>query len=703
MNGKDIFRDLKKGYKPQLNGFDLQNRHIFSAKVGQKLPVFNQAAIPGGEYRVNVAELIQSINPYATNPFIRVRQTLDFYFFPYNYSNTMFNQLIAGRKDLTLRTQIGQDLEVANFCLGDFLAFLLSYHAALYAVCSDGWQPADPDDKQVVSFQGKRMCDCCHLQISPESYMISDIVRALDLYGYGNYLPLFKAVENAMSNHLVSVNDQTFYDTFTNYYAYDRGDGISDGSAWVLLRQSTNLFNWTGDSLPVGSDFSFSTNWEPRNYNLFRPAAYNRVYDAFVRNSYFTEHLVAYITHPTGSAEDPKHTFEFAELFNFDGLTNINIKGLSSAAAARRLWLMLSIFALKPATHFKDLFTGVMPDSQFGDISVMMDNRNWMNLEVDSNFFRQYPDESSVLAGYGKESIDNTLGYNAVSVENDIPSNTKFRFNPALAISVLEQRRANALQIFRERQMRAGNRTSDNFRAHFGVEPYSNTDMLPTYLGSFEGDVISNTTVSTSDSGDMSVGSRAAYATGSMSGNQIEFKSKDFGTIIGILSIVPYDDYNAFMVDKELSKLEQFDFAFSEFDDLGLQAAPLDDFTIFGLPTSDLNLPLNTIRGYLFRYYEHKLAVDKVHGEFYRGWTPRHLNTWATSFNQIPNGVFSHYTSARPTLNPLQESFFYVQVNDLDSVFGFAADYHQSSDQFAINVNFNAPALQPLSVLGLPY
>lgn len=700
MNGKDIYRDLKKGYKPQLNGFDLQNRHIFSAKVGQKLPVFNQAAIPGGEYRVNVAELIQSINPYATNPFIRVRQTLDFYFFPYNYSNTMFNQLIAGRKDLTLRTQIGQDLEVANFCLGDLLAFLLSYHAALYTVCSDGWQPADPDNKQVVTFQGKRMCDCCHLQISPESYVISDIVRALDLYGYGNYLPLFKAIENALNNSLASVNDQTFYDTFTSYYAYDRGEGVSDGSAWVLLRQSTNLYNWTGDSLPSGSDFSFSTNWESRNYNLFRPAAYNRVYDAFVRNSYFTDHLIAYFIDPIAPLEDSKHTFEFAELFNFDGLTNINIKGLSSAAAARRIWLMLAIFAIKPSTHFKDLFTGVMPDSQFGDISVMMDDRSWMGLEIKTGY-EYYSGDSPALEAKSLVDGDNhPAGTIAPIVMTD---GDKYRFNPALAISVLEQRRANALQIFRERQMRAGNRTSDNFRAHFGVVPYSNTDMLPTYLGSFEGDVISNTTVSTSDSGDMAVGSRAAYATGTMSGNQIEFKSKDFGTIIGILSIVPYDDYNAFMVDKELSKLEQFDFAFSEFDDLGLQAAPLDDFTIFGLPSSDLNLPLNSIRGYLFRYYEHKLAVDKVHGEFYRGWTPRHLNTWATSFNQIPNGVFSHYTSARPTLNPLQESFFYVQVNDLDSVFGFAADYHQSSDQFAINVNFNAPALQPLSVLGLPY
>ncbi len=685
MNGKDIFRDLKKGYKPQLNGFDLENRAIFSVNVGQKLPVYNIETVPGTKIRINPAAIMQSINPFQTKASIRLRQTLDFYFFPNNYSNTMFNQMIAGRKDVYLRSQINHDLAVCSFELSYFLERVLAHYGACFYCASDGADKMSPSSN-------KRMCEYGHLTISPSSNLYADVIRSLDLLGYGNYYPLLNAIETEVKTY---TNNLGYAGAFAKLFvplAIDKPSYVKE-----LVRQATNLdvFKYP---LEEGffPDYADDEAWDVKQYNLFAPAAYNRVFDAYIRNSYFTEKLSLFVYNEDNVASDTSIIdFDFAELFNFDGLTKLH------ASDDREFYNLCAIFAIKPAARFKDMFTGILPDSQFGDVSVMMDNRAWLGLEIKTGDTYYAGDTVNLEA----RDIDIALDHPSGTISNVVvTSNDKYRFNPALAISVLEQRRANALQLFRERQMRAGNRTGDNFRAHFGEDPYSNTDMLPTYLGSYEGDVLINDVTSTADSGDAALGSRASYGTGVLNGNTIEMESKDFGTIIGILSIVPYDDYNSFMIDKSHTKLEQFDFFFPEFDDLGLQAASIDDFSIYGYRGSSI-WNQNVIRGYLFRYYEHKLRTDKVHGAFYRGFYCRYdPSSLGTHISSIPaNGGLSHYVAARPSLDPTEESFLYCQINDLDSVFGFAASFDQQFDQFFYNINFNAPTLQPMSVLGLPY
>lgn len=684
MNGKDIFRDLKKGFKPQRNGFDLESRAIFSVNVGQKLPVYNLEVVPGTSVRINPAAIMQSINPFQTKASIRLRQTLDFYFFPNNYSNTMFNQMIAGRKDVYLRSQINHDLAVCSFELSYFLERVLAHYGACFYCASDG------ADKHSPSFN-KRMSEFAHLTISPSSNLYADIIRSLDLLGYGNYYPLLNAVETEVKTYNSNLS---YAGVFAKLYVASSADKPS--FVKELVRQATNLdvFKYP---LEEGfyPDYADDDAWDVKQYNLFAPAAYNRVFDAYIRNSYFTENLSLFVYNEDAVSElTSVITFDFAELFNFDGLTKL------SSADDRQFYNLCAIFAIKPAARFKDMFTGILPDSQFGDVSVMMDDRSWMSLQFKSDV--SIPDGSYA---WSNTADGNPANVGSIDFEDaSVQGTTKFRFNPALAISILEQRRANALQLFRERQMRAGNRTGDNFRSHFGTDPYSNTDMLPTYLGSYEGDVLINDVTSTADSGDAALGSRASYGTGTLNGNQIEMESKDFGTIIGILSIVPYDDYNSFMIDKSHTKLEQFDFYFPEFDDLGFQAASLDDFSIYGYRGSTV-WNQNVIRGFLFRYYEHKLRTDKVHGAFYRGFYCRYDPTsLGTHISSIPaNGGLSHYVAARPSLDPTEESFLYCQINDLDSVFGYAASFDQQFDQFFYNINFNAPALQPMSVLGLPY
>ena len=67
--------------KVHRNGFDLSFRNLFTAKVGELLPVMCKEVIPGDKFDINVSSFTRT-QPVQTAAFTRLREYYDFYFVP---------------------------------------------------------------------------------------------------------------------------------------------------------------------------------------------------------------------------------------------------------------------------------------------------------------------------------------------------------------------------------------------------------------------------------------------------------------------------------------------------------------------------------------------------------------------------------------------------------------------------------------------
>ena len=51
----NIMSSFKLQNHPSRNGFDLSNRHTFSAKLGELLPVQVKECLPGDKFKINLS------------------------------------------------------------------------------------------------------------------------------------------------------------------------------------------------------------------------------------------------------------------------------------------------------------------------------------------------------------------------------------------------------------------------------------------------------------------------------------------------------------------------------------------------------------------------------------------------------------------------------------------------------------------------
>ena len=76
------------------NVFDLSQRHIFSAKAGQIIPVACVDTVPGDKFELDLVNIARTM-PLNTAAFTRMKQSFDWVFVPYRSLWSRFNEFIA--------------------------------------------------------------------------------------------------------------------------------------------------------------------------------------------------------------------------------------------------------------------------------------------------------------------------------------------------------------------------------------------------------------------------------------------------------------------------------------------------------------------------------------------------------------------------------------------------------------------------------
>jgi len=436
-----------------------------------------------------------------------------------------------------------------------------------------------------------------------------------------------------------------------NYFNYSRAElsaklleylGYGNFHPYVT---SENL-DW--DSAPLMADL---------NLNIFGLLAYQKIYADFFRDSQWER-----ISPST---------------FNVDYLSGDNMRiDFSSSNFINNY----NFFDLRYCNWQKDLFHGVLPRQQYGDVATV-----------------NFTPEGSLTFRNMRQTPVTTPEMMKSFASTDVTLNAPGS-DYGFAFSILALRQAEFLQKWKEITQSGNKDYKDQIEKHWGVSAGDTVSEMCTYLGGISSSLDINEVVNTNITGD-NAADIAGKGTG-VSGGSINFNAGGkYGLIMCIYHCLPMLDYTTDFVDPAFTKVNVTDYAIPEFDRVGMQSVPL--VQMMNPLKSQGDAPY-LVLGYAPRYIDYKTSFDVSVGAF-----KRDLKNWVISYgnqsliNQL--GSKDSVNEPVPSLGDVNYTMFKVNPNSLDPLFAVAVNSELSSDQFLCSSFFDIKVVRNLDTDGLLY
>lgn len=582
--------------KPSRNGFDLSRKNIFSAKVGELLPVACVECIPGDKFKINLKNFTRTM-PINTAAYTRIREYFDFFFVPtelmWHKYNTWVSQMTDNNQHATSLT--------ANTQLTDRHPYMSMNSLLNKMTALDASNPS---------------------KLNPLGYRrLAQSVKLLNYLNYGQF-----TVDPTKSE-------------VGHRYAKD-----------VAV-------------------------------NPFPLMAYQKIYADYYRNSQWEN--------------------AFAPSFNCDyikGDTDLEIPIGTALSDYGQMW------DLRYCNWNKDLFMGVLPNSQFGDAASMsgagisvFETPHFL-VSTNSGVTQAY------LSGAGA-SVDSTRKYNNFNTSDGVTQSLYLSVEDVKKLStslglgtggftILALRQAEALQKWKEITQSQSKDYKSQIEAHFGVslsDAYSDRcQFVDGIVNTIDINEVVNQNIS---------GNNAAEIAGKGVGvgdGYLNFTADVHGYFMCIYHAVPLLDYAVSGVDKHNIKTYVTDYAIPELDACGMVEVPWME-----LNSSEIDAGVNTNSdgfGFAPRYYDYKTAVDRVHGAFVHGG----LDAWVAP---LTDAYMTSILDVNPSSPSYEVNYKYFKVNPniLDPIFAKNAGDLVDSDQLLVNASFDIKAVRNLDYNGLPY
>lgn len=411
----------------------------------------------------------------------------------------------------------------------------------------------------------------------------------------------------------------------------------------------------------------------PLHYNLyvslFNLLAYQKIYADYYRDSQWERvspscFNVDYMPYSTGSS------------------------GMMLSMNYSDFYENYSMFDLRYCNWQKDLFHGVVPNQQYGDVaSVSFDSNVLINGQSVVN--------TSAIPSHGTTStITSARGSSA------IPALSPLTVNPSFSILALRQ--AEFLQKWKEITQSGNKDYKEQVEKHWNVSPGDGFSEMCTYLGGISSSLDINEVVNNNITGD-NAADIAGKGTG-VSNGVINFNSQGrYGVVMCIYHCLPLIDYTTDFVSPSVTRVNAADFAIPEFDRVGMQTVPLS--YISNGPLSVLPLAIPNEVGYAPRYIDYKTDIDTSIGAFKTS-----LKNWVISYdNQSLANQFGFDVGSPelPVPNPANSTWNYtlfkVNPNSLNPLFAVEVDSSVDTDQFLCSTFFDVKVVRNLDTDGLPY
>lgn len=621
---------------PHKAGFDIGSKNLFTAKVGELLPVYWDMAIPGCDYDIDLAYFTRT-RPVQTAAYTRIREYFDFYAVPCDLLWKSFDSAVI---------QMGEVAPVQSKTLLDPLTVGTDipwcYLSDLFTGCyySGGDAPLG-NTVSAISGYGNIF-----------GYNRADVSHKLFSYlNYGNFVvPSYSGVGSSSSRWL-NTSFNSSVSGYSQKYSHDNAVSLFPLLAYQKIYQ--DFFRWS--------------QWENSD-----PTAYN-------------------VDYYTGSGN----------LFGPSGLS-------SSIPSSNAYWKRDNMFSLRYCNWNKDMFMGILPNSQFGDVAVVSgseDIETFVPVEVFNSI-----NESNIvnppLAGTHTPVFTNdamtsntTPSRIRVSGASGTPSSV---VGSALGVrsllggefSILALRQAEALQKWKEITQSVDTNYRDQIKAHFGINTPASMSHMAQYIGGIARNLDISEVVNNNLSDSTSEAVIYGKGVGTGSGKMRYHTGSQYCIIMCIYHAMPLLDYAISGQDPQLLCTSVEDLPIPEFDNIGMEAVP--SVVLFNSPVFVNTSSEVDFLGYNPRYWPWKSKIDRVHGAF-----TTTLKDWVAPIDDFYLNKW--FSSTEGTEASLSWPFFKVNPNTLDSIFAVAADSTWETDQLLINCDVSCKVVRPLSQDGMPY
>lgn len=390
--------------------------------------------------------------------------------------------------------------------------------------------------------------------------------------------------------------------------------------------------------------------------------------------------------------------------YNFDWYSGGNIFSSLTGTALRSYIEGNNLLTLRYANWPKDLFMGVMPNSQLGDVSVVdiiPSSDQPTNLIGNVVGVNSQDVNLTGQIAMNKVAGSSTGEYNLMPARQPDSAILKAVIsNPSLQASftVLQLRMAEAVQRYREVSQVADQTARDQIYAHFGVTLSPALSDTCFRIGGSASNIDISEVVNNNLTGENQA-DIMGKGVGSGQGG-VNFSSDEYGILMAIYHVVPLLDYVITGQPQELLYTNTADLPFPEFDSIGMQSLHFGRFFNYQSPTFSSD-PTGSVMGYTPRFIDLKTDYDEVYGAFrstLRSWVapldPEYLSQWVTS--TIRPG------ESTPTYS-LNYGFFKVNPSVLDSIFKVAADSSMDTDQFLSSLYLDVKAVRNFDYDGMPF
>lgn len=656
--------------KPSRNAFDLSHRHMFTAQIGELLPIFSTWANPGDTFKLGYNGLSRTA-PLQTAAFTRLKENVQYYFVPFQslwkYFEQVVNNMTEGNngqniskfaEDFSSPQNLGTSLPYISYnYLCDSLSYMLYATAEKIFAAYNSFKSTNKDLTDITLYLD-------YLESSSETssdrvvvngvLRYSSICKLLNYLGYGNF-PLMH------------------YDMLSSWIAYLN----TNPSAPSISDFRASSFGYVAPS-PVAS---------APNLSILPLLAYHKIVNDHYRLRQWQ------------SFEPWTCNIDF-----ISPTSNMNIENnLNRLIYGSKT----TIFDLEFSNLSLDYFLGVLPRAQYGEESaVAIDGGSIPSGDITIDGVEFATDNVGIDYNSGNASAVTVRGTSPESTSasllvnhgNDALSTLRGNLRDSAGVSsamkISALRSAIALQKYKEVQGSNDTDFASQVLAHFGVKPKTDS-RVSKFIGGSDSIIDINPQVNQNlaDDNDAEI---KAIATGDLSAG-CKFTADTYGIIIGIYRCVPQLDLAHVGIDRQLLKTDASDFVIPELDSIGMQTqyrfelafspagySRKDDFSLKDSWTG-------ASYGYAPRYCEYKVSFDRVDGAFngvlsswVTGYDAKLLQDWAAGTVQI-----SKLLTCRPSIcYPI----FQEQISNC-----------VSNDKIFVGSVNTCVAVRNLSVHGLPY
>lgn len=667
--------------KVKRNAFDLTHRHMFTAQVGELLPVFTQWVNPNETFKIgyNGKTRTASLN---TDAFTRIRENVQYYFVPFQslwkFFEQQVNNMTKGDAGQNISKFASSSVDASKITTSmpyisyvDLAEWLKEFYDVECSAIDEYFNyRSDVKERSALDFQSFCFTGFPSVFVC-DGYRLCRAAKLLMSLGYGNFVSVIQYDIYAMA------------DSF-----------LRSGETWNLVAFKKSEYGLDFES------FESTSVLNSPNLSIFPLLAYHKICNDHYRNEKW-------------------QPFEpwTCNIDYVDPADNMNAAQFISRTTFSTL--MTSIIDLENSNLPMDYFTSVLPRAQYGDEAAVPVGLSGSDVTIktsdpldktkgflfdngafnsNDNIQKANTPPTSFGGGYVSTPVSYVTGSKLVGLHGDISVASS-----GLKISAL--RSATALQKYKEIQNSNDPDFAVQVLAHFGIKPKVDSRMS-IFIGGDDKTLSINPQVNTNflDGGEPEI---KAIGVGDLSAG-CKFTASTYGIIIGIYRAVPQLDYSHIGIDRNLFKTDATDFPIPEFDSIGMQtqyrcelSAPFIGLCKYLVPFvhSSSSLDMSATYGYAPRYAELKSARDYFEGGFcgtYSSWVSGYDSAFLTAWRRN-NGTASviKYAGVDDLFKCRPSMLYPIFVNQWSGTV--------NDDKLLIGSVNTCVAVRPFSFYGLPY